>query len=173
MESVRIIQKLNKFPLLDTSQKFILLVMYDRHISISENKSFTTSELNELNICKKSSLYSKLKKLQEMELIDLFDKKYFITPKFLYEMGKINWEELSSKKVNSVGYLKDFTVEKLQDFLDTEVILITNTMKEDLFNTLKKSSNISITLKDWFFTNYGTTEGAVYYNRFIRQNSEE
>jgi uncharacterized protein (UPF0332 family) len=170
MNSIKILSKLTKFPLLNPIQKFILLVMYDNHFSPSETKSMTTSQLSALNICKTTALYSNLKKLQEHGLIDLFNKQYFITPKFLHEMGKIDWEDLTIRETKKVGYIKDFTIERLEEFINGEDILITNTMKQDLFNTLKISSNISVSLKDWFFENYGSTDGAVYYNRFLQKN---
>ena len=170
MDSIKILSKLTKFPLLNTTEKFILLVMYDKHFSPSETKSMTASQLDKLKICKNSTLYNNLKKLQEHGLIDLFNKEYFITPKFLHEMGKIDWEDLTIRETKKVGYIKDFTVERLEEFIDSEDILITNTMKQDLFDTLKISSNISVSLKAWFFDNYGSTDGAVYYNRFLQKN---
>jgi hypothetical protein len=173
MNSIKILSKLNKFPLLDTVERFILLVMYDKHISPDVDKSVTPKELLSLNITKKTTLFKNLKRLQVQGLIDTFNKQYFITPKFLYELGKIDWEDLTIRETKKVGYIKDFTVERLEEFIDSEDILITNTMKQDLFDTLKISSNISVSLKAWFFDNYGSTDGAVYYNRFLQKNQVE
>jgi hypothetical protein len=103
-------------------------------------------------------------------LVDTLDGKYFITDKFLYELGKITWDDMTIKNIEYVGNVKEFTIEKLEGFIRSEGVLITYQQKEELFDLLRKSSNLMISLKSWFSNEFGLSKGSVLYNNFLTYN---
>ena len=170
MNSIKILSKLNKFETLDTTERFILLLLHDKHLIQGESNYLTPKELLELKLCKKSSLHTKLTNLMFNGLVDTLDGKYFITDKFLYELGKITWDDMTIKNIEYVGNVKEFTIEKLEDFIRSEGVLITYQQKEELFDLLRKSSNLMISLKSWFSNEFGLSKGSVLYNNFLTYN---
>ena len=170
MNSIKILSKLNKFETLDTTERIILLLLHDKHLIQGESNYLTPKELLELKLCKKSSLHTKLTNLMFNGLVDTLDGKYFITDKFLYELGKITWDDMTIKNIEYVGNVKEFTIEKLEDFIRSEGVLITYQQKEELFDLLRKSSNLMVSLKSWFSGEFGLSKGSVLYNNFLTYN---
>ena len=169
MNSIKVLSKLNKFETLDTTEKFILLLLHDKHLIQGESNYLTTKQLLELKVCKKSSLHTKLTNLMLNGLVDTLDGKYFITDKFLYELGKITWDDMTIKNIEYVGNVKEFTIEKLEGFIRNEV-LTTSQQRDELFDLLRKSANVMISLKSWFSNEFGLKEGNVLYNNFLTYN---
>lgn len=169
MNSIKILSKLNKFETLDTTERIILLLLHDKHLIQGESNYLTPKELLELKLCKKSSLHTKLTNLIFNGLVDTLDGKYFITDKFLYELGKITWDDMTIKNIEYVGNVKEFTIEKLEGFIRNEV-LTTSQQRDELFDLLRKSANVMISLKSWFSNEFGLKEGNVLYNNFLTYN---
>ena len=169
MNSIKILSKLNKFETLDTTERIILLLLHDKHLIQGESNYLTPKELLELKLCKKSSLHTKLTNLMFNGLVDTLDGKYFITDKFLYELGKITWDDMTIKNIEYVGNVKEFTIEKLEGFIRNEV-LTTSQQRDELFDLLRKSANVMISLKSWFSNEFGLKEGNVLYNNFLTYN---
>jgi hypothetical protein len=101
--------------------------------------------------------------------VDTLDGKYFITDKFLYEMGKITWDDMTIKNIEYVGSVKEFTIEKLENFIKSDV-LTTSQQRQELFDLLRKSSNVMVSLKSWFSSEFGLSQGNVLYNNFLTYN---
>jgi len=169
MNSIKILSKLTRFETLDTIERFILLLLHDKHLIQGESNYLTPKELLEFKLCKKSSLHTKLSNLIFNGLVDTLDGKYFITDKFLYELGKITWDDMTIKNIEYVGSVKEFTIEKLENFIKSDV-LTTSQQRQELFDLLRKSSNVMVSLKSWFSSEFGLSQGNVLYNNFLTYN---
>jgi hypothetical protein len=170
MNSIKILSKLCKLETLDAVERNILLLLYDKHLVQGEVNYLTPKELLELKLCKKSSLHSKLSNLSSNGFVDSIDGKYFITDKFLYELGKIEWEDLTIRQIDRVvANVKDHTIEKIEEFIKNE-LLTTSNQRQELFDLLRKSSNMMASLKSWFISEFGLSIGITHYNNFVKYN---
>lgn len=169
MNSIKILSKLCKLETLDAVERNILLLLYDKHLVQGEVNYLTPKELLELKLCKKSSLHSKLSNLSSNGFVDSIDGKYFITDKFLYELGKIEWEDLSIRQIDYVANVKDHTIEKIEEFIKNE-LLTTSNQRQELFDLLRKSSNMMASLKSWLISEFGLASGITHYNNFVKYN---
>jgi predicted oxidoreductase (fatty acid repression mutant protein) len=68
-----------------------------------------------------------------------------------------------------VANVKDHTIEKIEEFIKNE-LLTTSNQRQELFDLLRKSSNMMVSLKSWLISEFGLASGITHYNNFINYN---
>lgn len=150
MDSIRLLKKMSYITELNRDHKIVLLLLYDRYYSPSENKTMTPNELTSIDLYKISSVKSTLKELSDMGYVENILGHYQISNDLLYKMGTITFKIFEKEK--TITDIIDFSITKLQRFLDEEPIL--QSQKQKLFSDLKITSNQNKTIlfyfKEWF-----------------------
>ena len=146
MNTIKILSKLKNVEYLNRDHKIVLLILWDQLLSTNEKSSMSPKEIEMLGLYKSSKLQTTLKELVNMNFLDNTKGRYQITEMFLWVLGSITYTEY--KEDDDINNIQNYTINKINEYLNGQ--LITNTMKNELNNSLKISSNQNKTILSYF-----------------------
>jgi len=146
MNTIKILSKLKNVEYLNRDHKIVLLILWDQLLSPNEKSSMSPKEIEMLGLYKSSKLQTTLKELVNMNFLDNTKGRYQITEMFLWVLGSITYTEY--KEDDDINNIQNYTINKINEYLNGQ--LITNTMKNELNNSLKISSNQNKTILSYF-----------------------